>query len=46
MEKVLKVAMQCAATVVTKQFENVEWKGVNANFTGAASYSAKNATER
>ena len=46
MERVQKVAMLCAAIVVTKQFEKKEWKDVNVNFIGVVLYNVKNATEK
>ena len=42
MEMDLRVAMLCAATVVTPPQKNAGWNAVNVNFTGVASYSAKN----
>ena len=42
MEMDLRVAMLCAATVVTPPQKNAGWNAVNVNFTGVASYSVKN----
>ena len=42
MEMDLRVAMLCAATVVTPPQKNAGWNAVNVNFTGVALYSAKN----
>ena len=42
METDLRVAMLCAATVGTPPQKNAGWNAVNVNFTGVASYSAKN----
>jgi len=42
MEKVLKVAMLCAAIGVTKPVGNEGSNDVNANFIGVALYNAKN----
>ena len=42
METDPRVAMLCAATVVTPPQKNAGWNAVNVNFTGVASYSAKN----